>query len=153
MRTLAIDLGSRRVGFALSDQAGKWATPLSVIEVNSPAHAIEAALKIIAREEVERIVVGLPLNMGGTIGPAAKQTIKWARKLAGQSGKPVLCVDERLSSFDAEQALNQRKRAGEKLTRKKKKQQLDALAAAGFLQEFLDERLAPISIEPSGDAS
>jgi RNase H-fold protein (predicted Holliday junction resolvase) len=55
-------------------------------------------------------------------------------------------VDERLSSFEAEQDLNDRKRAGEKLTRKRKKEQLDAIAAAGFLQAYLDGKIAEIPL-------
>jgi len=144
LRTLAIDLGSRRVGFALSDQGGRFATPYEVVEVTSPAQASEAALRIITREGVERIVLGLPLNMDDTVGPAAKQTATWGRELSDKSGKPLVLVDERLSSFDAEQQLNARKRGGEKLTRKRKKEQLDAIAAAGFLQAFLDGKLAAI---------
>ena len=146
MRTLAIDLGSRRVGFALSDQGGRFATPYEVVEVTSPAQASEAALRIITREGVERIVLGLPLNMDDTVGPAAKQTATWGRELSEKSGKPLVLVDERLSSFDAEQQLNARKRGGEKLTRKRKKEQLDAIAAAGFLQSFLDGKLPAIDV-------
>jgi putative Holliday junction resolvase len=144
MRTLAIDLGSRRMGFALSDEGGGFATPYEVVEVTSAAQAAEAAARIVRREGVERIVLGLPLNMDDTLGPAARQTAVWGRELAARTGTPVLFVDERLSSFEAEQSLIARKRGGEKLTRKRKKEQLDALAAAGFLQAFLDGKLAPI---------
>jgi putative Holliday junction resolvase len=79
--------------------------------------------------------------MDDSLGPAARQTIAWGRDLAQRAGKPVVFVDERLSSFEAEQGLIARKRGGEKITRKRKKEQLDALAAAGFLQAFLDGKL------------
>ena len=144
MRTLAIDLGSRRVGFALSDQGGRFATPYEVFQVTSPAQAGDRAIQIIDREGIERIVLGLPLNMDDSVGPAARQAISWGRELSQRSGKPVVFVDERLSSFEAEQGLIERKRGGEKITRKRKKEQLDALAAAGFLQAFLDGRLPAI---------
>ena len=144
MRTLAIDLGSRRVGFALSDEGGKFATPYEVFEVTSPAQAADRAAAIIEREGVERIVLGLPLNMDDSVGPQARETIAWGRALSHRSGKPVIFIDERLSSFEAEQGLIARKRGGEKITRKRKKEQLDALAAAGFLQAFLDGKLAPL---------
>lgn len=146
MRTLAIDLGSRRVGFALSDQGGRFATPYEVFQVTSPAQAVERANQIIEREGVERIVLGLPLNMDDSVGPAARQTIAWGAELAQRSGKPVVFVDERLSSFEAEQGLIERKRGGEKITRKRKKEQLDALAAAGFLQAFLDGKLQALDV-------
>lgn len=146
MRTLAIDLGTRRVGLALSDEGGKFATPLEVVQVTTPQQALDAVLPIIVKEGVERIVLGLPLNMDDSLGPAARSTIQWGRELARLSGKAVLFVDERLSSFAAEQSLIERKRGGEKLTRGQKKQRLDALAAAGFLQQFLDGGLAPIDV-------
>ncbi len=146
MRTLAIDLGTRRVGLALSDEGGRFATPYEVVQVTSPKMAITKVLEVIAREGVDRIVVGLPLNMDDSVGPAAKQAIAWGNDVARRAQKPVVYVDERLSSFAAEQDLNERKRGGEKLTRKRRKEQLDALAAAGFLQPFLDGKLRPVDV-------
>ncbi len=146
MRTLAIDLGARRIGLALSDEGGKWATPLEVLTVGDPLHAIPQLLQLIQREGVMRLVVGLPLNMDDSIGSAARQAAAWGRRLSAQSGKPVVFVDERLSSFEAEQQLNERKRHGEKLTRQRRKEQQDAVAAASFLQQFLDEKIPPISM-------
>jgi putative Holliday junction resolvase len=146
MRTLAIDLGSRRVGFALSDQGGRFATPYEVFQVTSGAQAADRAIQIIEKEGVERIVLGLPLNMDDSVGPAARQTISWGLELSQRAGKPLVFVDERLSSFEAEQGLIERKRGGEKITRKRKKEQLDALAAAAFLQAFLDRKLAPVEV-------
>ena len=145
MRTRAIDLGTRRVGLALSDEGGRFATPYQVLQVTSPRSALDQILPIIHKEGVEQILIGLPLNMDGTTGPAARSTISWGNDLAQQTGKPVLYVDERLSSFAADQSLNDRKRAGEKLTRARKKQQQDALAAATFLQQFLDGGLQPLT--------
>ena len=146
MRTLAVDLGSRRVGLALSDEGGRWATPYDVLEVTAPDKAIAPVVGVVRKEGVERIVVGLPLNMDDTIGDAARKTAAWAAALAAAAGTPVVFVDERLSSFAAEQQLAERRRGGERLTRGGKKQRLDALAAAGFLQEFLDGRLPPIDL-------
>ncbi|HWB52999.1 MAG TPA: Holliday junction resolvase RuvX [Tepidisphaeraceae bacterium] len=144
MRTLAIDLGSRRVGLALSDAAGQLASPLRVLTVTSPDQAIAPILSIIRDESVERLVLGLPINMDDSLGPAARGVMAWAKQLQSQSNLPLIFVDERLSSFAAEQDLIARKRLGEKLTRKRKKEQLDALAAASFLQAFLDGKLKPI---------
>lgn len=146
MRTLAIDLGSRRVGLALSDEGGKFATPLDVLTVGSADEALGPVEKIIASEGVQRVVIGLPLNMDDSIGGAARISIDWGKRLATRIGQaiPIVFVDERLSSFDAEQRLTERKRGGEKITRGQKKQMLDAIAAAGFLQEFLDGKLPPL---------
>jgi putative Holliday junction resolvase len=145
MRTLAIDLGTRRIGLAISDEGGRFATPHSVID---PTSAIADILNLIHSEFIQRIIIGLPLNMDDSLGPAAQQTIAWSRQLQSQLKRdiPLLFIDERLSSFEAEQQLTQRKKAGEKLTRGKKKKQLDALAAASILQQFLDGKLQPIEV-------
>jgi|SRR5665213_337184 len=147
MRTLAIDLGTKRVGLALGDQGGQFATPYDVLTINSPAQARDAIVPLIEKEGIERIVVGVPLNMDDSLGPAAHAAIAWGRELAAAVARPLVFVDERLSSFAAEQSLNDRKRGGEKLTRRGRKQRLDAIAAAGFLQAFLDGKLAALEFE------
>jgi putative Holliday junction resolvase len=148
MRTLAIDFGARRVGLALSDDGGHLATPFNVLHVSSPAQAIDPIVAVIQKEGAQRILIGLPLNMDGTAGPAAQKAIAWGRQLSKLTNDvPVIFVDERLSTFAAEQDLIDRKRAGEKLTRKRKSEQLDALAAAGFLQAFLDGKLQAIEVD------
>ncbi len=146
MRTLAIDLGTRRIGLALSDEGGRFATPLLVLSVSNPQAAIAPIIELIRKESVGQIVLGLPLNMDDTLGPAAQAAIHWGRDLAAKTSLPVLYVDERLSSFEADQKLSARKKAGEKLTHQRKKEQRDALAAATFLQAFLDGRLQPIPV-------
>jgi len=146
MRTLAIDLGSRRVGLALSDEGGRYATPYETLTVSSPDNAIDQILPIIEREGVERLLIGLPLNMDDTLGPAAKAAVAWGKQLSARSALAAHFVDERLSSFEAEQVLNARKRSGEKLTHKRKKEQLDALAATGFLRDFLEGRLSAVDV-------
>lgn len=146
MRTLAIDLGARRVGLALSDGGGRFASPFEVLQVASADKAIAPVLALIKEESVQQIILGLPLNMDDSVGPAAKGVIAWAKELQKQTALPIIFVDERLSSFAAEQDLIERKRAGEKITRKQKKSQLDALAAAGLLQAYLDGKLQAINI-------
>jgi putative Holliday junction resolvase len=146
MRTLAIDLGTRRVGLALSDEGGRFATPYEVVRVTSPEQAADAVARVVEREGVERLVVGLPLNMDDTVGPQARKTVEWGRAVGAAVGRPVVFIDERLSSFDAEQQLVDRKRGGEHITRQRKKEQLDALAAASFLQAFLDGKLSPYDV-------
>ncbi len=144
MRTLAIDLGDRRIGLAMSDEGGRFATPLDVLSVTDPDQALAPIAALVAAESVQRIVVGLPLNMDDSIGDRARRTLAWADRLAALTSAAIVFVDERLSSFDAEQVLAQRRRGGEKLTRADKKRRLDALAAAGFLREFLDGKLPAI---------
>jgi putative Holliday junction resolvase len=146
MRTLAIDFGTRRIGLAMSDQSARFATPLEVLQVTSPEHAIPPILALIRNESVERLLIGLPLNMDDTLGPSAHATLAWAANLSAQAKIPVIYVDERLSSFAAEQDLNDRKRAGEKMTRKQRKRKLDALAAQSFLQSYLDGNLQGLDV-------
>jgi putative holliday junction resolvase len=153
MRTLAIDLGGKRVGLAISDQGGHLATPLEVLQVNAPTDALEPILSLVRREAVERLAVGLPLNMDDSFGPAAKQAIRWGRELGQLTGLPVIFIDERLSSFQAEEQLADRRRLGQRLTRGKKKERRDALAAAAFLQAFLDGRIAAYQTPPAADSN
>jgi putative Holliday junction resolvase len=141
MRTLGIDFGKRRVGLALSDAGGTLATPFDVLHVTSDVQALAEIAKVIDAEGVERIVLGLPLNMDGSRGGSAKEVADFGRLLASRAGVLVIYVDERLSTFQAEQDLLDARRDGQKLTRKSKKQRLDAVAAAGFLQAFLDGKL------------
>jgi putative Holliday junction resolvase len=146
LRTLAIDLGTRRVGLALSDADAKLASPYDVLTISTPQQAMDAVQRVIEAEAVERLVVGVPLNMDDSIGPQARQAVEWGRELHDRTAIPLILVDERLSSFAAEQQLVDRKRSGERLTRGRKKKQLDAMAAAAFLQQFLDGTLAPLKL-------
>ena len=82
--------------------------------------------------------------MDDSAGAAARETLEWGAKLARESSLSVTYIDERLSSFAAEELLARRKQSGGKMTRKMKKARLDAHAAAIFLQAFLDGRLAPL---------
>ena len=150
MRTLAIDLGTRRIGLALSDEGGKFATPIDVLTVTDPDQAIGPIVNLIKKEDVKCIVLGLPINMDDSIGGAAKSTIAWGEKLAAKTPVEIIFVDERLSSFEAEQSMIGRKKAGEKISRKQKKERLDAVAAAGFLQAFLDGKLQAIDLTSLG---
>ncbi len=104
-------------------------------------------MRVVEREGVERVVLGLPLNMDNSVGPQARQALAWGEALAKRTGKPIVFVDERLSSFDAEQQIIDRKRGGERITRQRRKEQLDAVAAAMLLQAFLDGRLPPYELQ------
>ena len=131
----------------MSDEGGRFATPYDVLEVGCAAEAIEPVCELIRSEGVRRVVVGVPLNMDDTAGPPAREAAAWGRRLGKACAIPVIFVDERLSSFHAEQSLRDRKRSGERMTRAQKKARLDAIAAAGYLQEFLDGKLLPIELD------
>jgi putative Holliday junction resolvase len=147
LRILAIDYGERRVGLAIGGGDVSFASGLDVLEVNSPEDALRKVAEAMARENVDALLLGLPLNMDGSFGPAARKVVQWGKKLAAASGKKVLFVDERLSSFAAEQKLVDRKKAGQHMTRAGKKRRLDALAAADFLGAYLNGQLTAIDVD------
>lgn len=126
----------------MSDAGGKFASPLEVLPTDGSL--VLKLLKVIQDEGVERIVIGLPLHMEGGLGSTGKGVIAFAKELEAASKLAPIFVDERLSSFTAEQQLIDHKRAGGKMTRAMKKDRLDALAACAFLQGFLDGKLSPI---------
>ena len=133
MRVLAIDLGTKRVGLAISDTGGRLATPHAVLEVASARHAIDPILKLIRDEDVQRVVIGLPLNMDGSIGPAAQSARAFARNLIAMRDAPLLMWDERLSTAAVTRTLIE----GD-ASRKRRGEVVDKVAASYMLQGALD---------------
>lgn len=133
MRFLAIDHGTKRTGLAICDADETIASPLAVL--HNPGDLIDGIRQVVVAEHAEAVVVGLPLNMDGSEGPQARQVRAFAKKLAECVGVPVHFQDERLSSFGAEQKWQE---TG--LGRRRKRDHLDALAAAEILQAFLEQR-------------
>ena len=133
MRTLAIDLGARRIGLALSDAGGKLATPYDVIHVTHPDQAIYPILQLIDREEVRRLVVGLPLNMDGSDGPSAQSARAFGRNWVNHSPLPLVFQDERLSTSAVTRTLIEADSS-----RKRRSEVVDKMAAAYILQIALD---------------
>jgi putative Holliday junction resolvase len=133
MRYLAIDYGDKRTGLAICDHAEIIASPLTVIE--GQKNLLKKIADIVKSENVDAIVLGLPLNMDDSKGPRAKLVLKFAEQLKTQLKIPVHLQDERLSTFQAGDKL-----APADFTRKKKKKRLDAVAAAEILQDFLEQK-------------
>jgi putative Holliday junction resolvase len=133
-RILAVDWGERRIGLAVSDPTGLIARALPTLLVRSPEQAALEVLETCRTEEVERIVVGLPLRLDGTRGDAAEAAERFARRLES-GGFPVEMWDERLTSVEAERQMRE---LGQKVRGRKEK--IDARAAAVLLQSYLDER-------------
>ncbi|MBN2313370.1 MAG: Holliday junction resolvase RuvX [Sedimentisphaerales bacterium] len=136
MRYLAIDYGTRRTGLAICDPGETIVSPLAVLQ--SRESLPEKIAQIVENENVEAIVLGLPLNMDGSTGPQTQLVTKFADQLQVHINIPVLFQDERLSSFSAEEKL-----ASANLTRGKMKERLDAVAAAEILQAFLEQKRSP----------
>lgn len=133
MRYLAVDYGAKRTGLAICDPAETVASPLAVIEGQKDLP--KKIAEVVEAENVEAIVLGLPLNMDDSTGPQAKLVFQFAKQLEKVLEVPVYFQDERLSSFSAAEKL-----ASADFTRKKKKKRLDAIAAAEILEAFLEQK-------------
>ncbi len=133
MRYLAIDHGTKRTGLAVCDARETIASPLAVVQGRKDL--IPRIRQVVASEGIGAIVLGLPLNMDGSEGPQAKLVLAFARELGKRLDIPIHLQDERLSSFEAEQKWQE---IG--LSRGRKRERLDALAAADILQTFLDQK-------------
>ena len=132
MRYMGLDVGKRRIGVAISDDLGLTATPLSAVMTKG---AIKALLALAEGFEVERIVVGMPLNMDGTRGEMAEYVQKFIDALAKATSQEIIPWDERLSTSAVTKVLIE---GG--ATREKRKMVVDKLAASYILQGYLDSR-------------
>lgn len=134
MRVVGVDLGTKRVGIAVSDPTGTLASPYAVIERKGDAAALRATIAaIVAEVGAERVVVGLPLSLDGHAGPAAQAAAAEAEALATAVPVPVDTFDERLTTVTADRALMATgKRAPAR------RQVVDQAAAAVMLQSWLD---------------
>lgn len=132
MRTLGVDFGIKRVGLAVTDKDGRMAFPLKTIERSTRDATFTEILAVIESEDVEAVVVGLPLDLDGSETLTTRQAVNFARSLARRTDKPVMFADERLSSAEAEERLRQAQVSGKKL-----KKALDSQAAVLILESFL----------------
>ena len=135
MRFLAIDYGERRTGLAVGDDEPGLASALAVIDTASSDERLRRIARAIEEQGPDALVLGLPLNMDGTEGPAAKTVRAFAGVLRDRFGLVVHLVDERLTSDAADTEMN---RAG--LSGRRKKAHRDAVAAATILSDFLAQR-------------
>lgn len=131
---MALDWGTKRIGVAVTDPLGLMAHPVDTLAAEDEAAFFKALRLIIEDKDVTRIVVGLPVNMDGTHGPAARSAKAFADRVAAATGLPVETTDERLTSMDADHHLHD---AGVK-DWKKRKQRVDRVAAALILQSWLE---------------
>jgi len=138
LRILALDLGSKRVGVALSDEMGWTAQGLTVLARTPKADFLAAVKELARNHEVERIVVGLPRRMDGSLGPEAQGVLDLVRELEDCLGLEIVTWDERLSTAAAERTLLEAD-----LSRKKRKQVRDKVAAVYILQGYLDFLSSP----------
>lgn len=137
MRMMGLDVGSKTVGVALSDALGWTAQGLTTIAINEAEgeYGFNEVEKIINEYEISTIVVGLPKNMNGTIGPRGEASQFYADELNKRFGIPVVLWDERLTTVAAERVLLEAD-----VSRKKRKKVIDKMAAAMILQGYLDSK-------------
>jgi putative Holliday junction resolvase len=133
MRALGIDFGERRIGVAVSDELGITTRPLSVIERTSRVEDIARIGEFASKRKVQLIVVGLPLNMDGSVGPAARRARRFAAALRRELGLEVELWDERLTTAEAERTLIA---SGQRRARRREVR--DGVAASLILQSYLE---------------
>ena len=132
MRVLAIDLGSKRIGTAVSDALGLSTRPVETIRRSSTERDLARLQALVEDLEVEAVVVGLPLRMDGEIGDAAARTLRFVEQLRGRLTVEVFTQDERLTSYEAEQMMIERG-----LNREARRARSDEFAALLILEDFL----------------
>ncbi|MFK7759161.1 MAG: Holliday junction resolvase RuvX [Phycisphaerales bacterium] len=146
MRILAIDLGDQRTGLALADRITNIASPAGLIEVPIDHDDGNKLLDAISQQIPPlptpfEVLMGIPINMDGTIGPRAKIATDFAQRLANVINRPVVMVDERRTSVAADARMSQ---TG--LTHKQKKKRRDAIAAAQIAELYLSDPQSALQI-------
>ncbi|MCX8043995.1 MAG: Holliday junction resolvase RuvX [Desulfobacterota bacterium] len=133
MRILCIDFGSKTFGIAVSDELGMFAHGVETIQRSSLRHDIARLRVLVEQYQVEKIIIGLPRNMDGSIGPAAQQVLAFSEVVARKLKVPVETWDERLSTVEAHRILGDAA-----VRRSRRKQIIDTVAATIILQGYLD---------------
>jgi len=134
MRVMGLDVGTRTIGIAISDELGLTAQGLKTLRRKSMEDDLKEIAAIINQFEISKIVVGLPKNMNGTLGSQAETVLKWMEILKDRLQVPVVTWDERLSTVGASRVLLEAD-----LSRRKRKKVIDKLAAVLILQGYLDQ--------------
>jgi putative Holliday junction resolvase len=151
VRLLALDVGEVRIGVAISDASGVLASPYTTLQVSRNQEETRRAIeKLVHETEAEGLLIGLPISLDGEIHAQGRRVQKFAERLRPHLSIPLIFWDERLSTVEAQRLLMQRgednggkqqRRTGQRRTQAKRRQrgqQIDALAAAVFLQDYLD---------------
>lgn len=133
MRILALDTGEKRIGVAVSDPLGIIAQGVTVIARRDPETDLNEIKKIVEEYKADSIVVGMPINMDGTKGKSAEKVNEFVEALKGRLSIPVYTYDERLSTKESEKFL-----ISANVSRKKRKQVIDKMAAQLILESYLE---------------
>jgi putative Holliday junction resolvase len=134
MRIMGLDVGTRTIGIAISDELGLTAQGLKTLRRKSMEEDFREITTLIGQFEINKVVVGLPKNMNGTLGKQAGVVLKWIEVFRERIKVPVVTWDERLSTVGASRILLEAD-----LSRRKRKKVIDKLAAVLILQGYLDQ--------------
>ena len=140
-RIAAFDVGDKRIGIAMTDALGYTAQPLLTLYRKTPRADLKSIGRLLRKHGVTEAVVGNPLNMSGEAGPRARKAQEFAEQLRAEFGIPVHLVDERLTTWEAHQLLDESGRGRRGATdRRARRQIIDQVAAVLILQSFLEAR-------------
>jgi putative Holliday junction resolvase len=142
---MGLDVGDARIGLAVSDPLGIIATPLTIMTRQGIEADVQAILDIVRKNDVSRIIVGLPFSMDGTLGIQADKVRSFADELARQTDVPLEYRDERLSTVAAKRLVQEARKTN-------RETRYDAAAAAFILQGYLDDQLPEREYQPNEDA-
>lgn len=132
-RVLGLDIGDKTIGIAVSDLLGITAQSITTIRRESNKKDYDALEALLIEYNIKKVVVGLPKNMDGSIGPQCEKVMKFATKLKNKFKVEIIYVDERLTTVSAERVLIEAD-----VSRKKRKSLIDKVAATYILQAYLD---------------
>ena len=135
MRIMALDVGEVTLGVAMSDELGITAQPITTLERRGIKHDLRAIVELISKHEVGTIVVGLPLRLSGMVGSSATAAMDFAERVRTRVNLPVITWDERYSTMQAERVLLEAD-----VSRRKRREVINHVAAAIILQSYLDSR-------------
>ncbi len=135
MRILGLDVGTKTIGVAVSDELGWTAQGVETIRRNEedPQQDWDKLASLVTNLEIDKVVVGLPKNMNGTIGPSGEACQQFAEEVKQRFDLPIVLWDERLTTVAAERML-----VAADMSRKKRKKVIDKMAAVMILQGYLD---------------
>jgi putative Holliday junction resolvase len=140
---LGVDLGSKRIGLAVSDPNGSIAFPAGHLACGGPAQDLKALSKLIEQRGIKGVVVGLPIHLSGRPSTRSEAARKFADELARMTGLPVELLDERWTTVAADRSLDESKRG-----RKRRAEAVDSVAATLLLRTYLERRNSPTVQEP-----
>lgn len=135
---MGLDLGAKRIGVALSDALGLTAQGLTVLARQDQEQDLDHVVALAKKHAVQEIVIGLPRHLDGRLGDGAQEVFFWVKALQERVGLPVHTQDERLTTLQAERVLLEAD-----LSRRRRRQVIDKIAAGLILQAYLDSRPRP----------